>query len=321
MKKFLSYLSLFFIALTVRGAPVPTCDQAPVIIDSPEEGKFLQLKFCLISGVPSYSLYSGARTLIEWSRLGLALEKKTGLDQKFKIGSFKRRTYDQTWEQVWGEERYIRNRYNELKIELEQTIDGERRLMNLVFRVFPDGIGFRYEIPRQKSLKNFSIKEELSEFNLTKDHNAWWIDGHSDSDYEQVYKKMPVSKFATAMTPLTIEAEGLYLSIHEAALVDYAGMAIKSEGGGGRLRATLFPWAEGPAVYTKAPMKSPWRTIQVAVSPEKLIESYLVLNLNEPNRIKDTSWIRPGKFIGIWRAMHLGISTWRYSCWHGYVGG
>ena len=317
MKKFLSCFLLFFIALTTHAAPVLPCDQPPTVIDSPEEAKFLKLKFCLSRGVPAYSLDAGARTIIEWSKLGLELEKKTSLDQKFKIRSLKRRSFDQTWEQVWGEERRIRNRYNELKIELEQRVDGERRRMNLVFRVFPDGIGFRYEIPRQKHLNKFSIKEELTEFNLSKDHEAWWIDGHSDSDYEQVYKKIPVSKFSTAMTPLTIEAEGLYLSIHEASLVDYAGMAIKSEGGGGRLRATLFPWAEGPAVYAEAPMKSPWRTIQVAVSPEKLIESYLVLNLNEPNRIKDTSWIRPGKFIGIWRAMHLGIYTWGSGPKHG----
>lgn len=201
-------------------------------------------------------------------------------------------------------------------VELEQN-DSLKRKLNLVFRLFNDGIGFRYEFPEQSNLKDFVIMDEETEFILPVAHTAWWIPAFRDNRYEYLYKKSLVNQMDTVHTPLTMETEdGLYLSIHEAALSDYASMTLYCTDST-KLNCVLMPWANGDKVYAKAPLETPWRTIQIADEPGALITSYLILNLNEPNKIGDVSYIKPGKYIGIWWGMHVGEYTWPMGPKHG----
>jgi alpha-glucosidase len=196
-------------------------------------------------------------------------------------------------------------------------IPAPKRSMTIVFRVFDDGIGFRYEIPEQAALTDFEILDELTEFTLTGDHQAWWIGAYWWNRYEYLYQQSPISEIDTVHTPLTIEtADGLYLSIHEAALTDFASMTLVNSGKN-VLTADLVPWSDGIKVKTSAPMKSPWRTIQITDTPGGLITSYLILNLNEPSKLGDVSWVKPGKYVGIWWEMHIDKSTWGSGPRHG----
>jgi alpha-glucosidase len=189
--------------------------------------------------------------------------------------------------------------------------------MNIIFRLYDYGIGFRYEIPEQKNLKEFAIMDEETEFKLAGNHTAWWISAYRDNRYEYLYTKSSVNEMDTVHTPVTMKTDdSLYLTIHEAALVDYASMVICSDKKNG-LKCDLVPWADGVKVYTKAPMKTPWRTIQIADKPGDLITSYLILNLNEPNKLGDVSYIKPGKYVGIWWGMHIGLNTWSSGPKHG----
>ena len=309
-------MKLIFFALLALfvAAPANACDQRPELRRSPD--RRIELLFCLKGGVPVYSVNVDGRRALDWSKLGFILKDQARLNDGFRIQEVVRERFDETWEQVWGEERFIRNHYRELKIRLAES-SGLKRRMGVVFRVFDDGIGFRYEIPRQKNLSELVIMDELTEFIFAGDHHAWWIDAFRDEGYEQHYKKTRLSEMPSSMTPLTIETgDGLYFSIHEANLTDYSGMAIVNTGGG-RLQSALFPWADGSKVRARTPMRTPWRTIQIGRRPGDLITSYLVLNLNEPNRLRDTSWIRPGKYIGIWWGMHIGKFTWGSGPIHG----
>jgi alpha-glucosidase len=224
---------------------------------------------------------------------------------------------DETWEQPWGEVRSVRNHFNELRVALAEA--GERpRRMSVVFRAFDDGVGFRFEWPEQQHLRDFVILDELTEFALPGDPQAWWIPAYHVRRYEYLYRKSRVSSLGAVHTPLTLEdVNGLYVSLHEAALTDYAAMTLQSSGGGATLRCDLVPWSDGSKVKARTPLVSPWRTIQIAASPGELATSYLILNLNEPSRIADTSWIKPGKYVGIWWGMHLGIWTWASGPKHG----
>lgn len=297
-------------------APPTFCDRAPSVVESP--GKNLTLRFCLANGQPVYSVQHKQAPVITWSNLGLRLKDSAAFTGPLEIKASSRAEKDETWEQVWGEERFIRSHYRELTVQLSERGEGKKHLLNLVFRVFNDGLGFRYEIPRQKNIRQIAITDELTEFNFAQDHEAWWIDGLNDADYEQRYKKAPISKIPSALTPLTIEAKqaNLFVSIHEAALQNYSGMFLVNQGPG-RLRAMLYPHPDGVLVRANDTLKSPWRTIQVAEKAGDLVTSYLVLNLNEPNRLKETSWISPGKYMGIWWGMHLGIYSWGSGPSHG----
>jgi alpha-glucosidase len=284
------------------------------MISSPD-GK-IALVFNLENGIPQYSVIKENKSVIEQSRLGFKLKDLPALDSNFTIINHKISTFDTTWEQPWGEKREIRNNYSELIIELEQK-DNLKRRLNIIFRLFNDGLGFRYEIPKQKNLKEFAIINEETEFKLSGNHSAWWIPAYGDNRYEYLYTNSPVNKMDTVHTPLTMKTEdGMYLSIHEAELVDYASMVICSNKNNG-LKCDLVPWANGVKVYTKAPMKSPWRTIQIAEKAADLITSYLILNLNEPNKLDDVSYIKTGKYVGIWWGMHVGIYTWSSGKKHG----
>ena len=314
MRRFFTCLALFFIVSFQI-----VCSHAkdrPVEISSPDGS--IKVKFLLKEGLAFYSVHYQNKLLIKNSRLGFTLKNLPALDKDFKIVSATKSTFDETWEQPWGEVRHIRNHYNSVLISLEEQSSLHRKI-TMEFRVFNDGLGFRYAIPAQPNLKEFVIMDELTEFSLTQDFSSWWIPAYgTEMDSEYLYRNTKVSELPQQVaTPITFESlNNLFVSIHEAALIDYAGMALNYKGAH-TLKCDLVPWSNGNRVETSAPMKTPWRTIQIATKPGDLITSYLILNLNEPNTLGDVSWIKPGKYNGIWWGMHLGINTWEGGPNHG----
>ena len=278
----------------------------------------IQVEFSLDeNGAPFYSVSYKKQPILEPSRLGFLFEGAPPLNQGFIIENIEHSTFDETWEQPWGEVRYIRNHYNELRLHLQEESDLQRELV-IVLRVFDDGLGFRYEFPEQPNLTAFQIADEQTEFNFAADHQAWWIPALREHRYEYEFQRSPLSSLKKVHTPLTLEtAEGLYLAIHEANLSDYAAMVLAGSGGSA-LECDLVPWrADGIKVRAATPHQTPWRTLQIAATPGDLITSYLALNLNEPNVLGDVSWVKPGKYIGIWWAIHLGRYTWESGPNHG----
>ena len=284
-------------------------------VSSPDN--HISLEFDVKSGVPYYRVSRDGKPVISTSRLGLALKERAGFDGNLRIIDARTTTFDETWTQPWGEVKTIRNHYNSLLVSLERTAAPKEKL-NLEFRVFDDGIGFRYEIPAQPGLNEFVIQDELTEFALSNEMMAWWIPAYGkEMDSEYLFTRTSVQHLTEKThTPLTLESKGLFVSVHEAALVDYASMALQHTGKG-ILKCDLIPWANGDRVVAKAPMKSPWRTIQIASTPGDLVTSYLILNLNEPNKLGDVSWIQPGKYNGMWWGMHIKTHTWEAGPNHG----
>ncbi|WP_440998614.1 glycoside hydrolase family 97 protein [Fodinibius sp. SL11] len=280
------------------------------------------------SGNPQYTVQFEGKQVVDTSGLGFEFKNRPPLKDGLQISSIERRSVDDSWQPVWGEQKEIRNHYNELLVSLKET-DNQERVVKLRFRVFNDGVGFRYEVPAQKSMADsLFIMNEHTNFALTGDHTSWWIPADYDS-YEYNYKQSKVSKidasefasenervdrqidnFKAANTPITMKTDdGVYLSFHEANLTDYAGMTLGVTEDL-KLVSELVPWADGTKVKTKPPFSTPWRTIQVGKSAGELAESFILENLNEPNKLDDTSWIEPMKYTGIWWEMHLGKSTW-----------
>jgi alpha-glucosidase len=278
--------------------------------------------FEIINGVPHYSIANitpnrGVNPLILPSPMGFEFGGNIPpLSADFRIETIRKTSFDDTWEQVWGEKQFIRNHYNEMVVDLVETTPLARR-MSVHFRVYDDGVGFRYEIPAQPELDQFIITDELTEFRLTDNHTAWWLGAYQWNRFEYYIEETPLAAIDTVHTPLTLRTpEGVYLSLHEAALVDYSTMTLERTAGY-NLKSNLMPWHSGNRVYTQAPMVTPWRTLQISDTPGGLITSYLILNLNEPNKIEDTSWIEPAKYVGIWWEMHLDKSTWGPGPRHG----
>ena len=281
----------------------------------------VQVTFMLEGGVPYYQVSYSGEDIIKPSKLGFTFKDAEPLNQNLIIADDKHSSFDETWTQPWGEVKEIRNHYNELRVELEETTEAHRE-MTVVFRVYDDGLGFRYELPEQNNLSDFEIMDEETEFVLTGNHQAWWIPAYRENRYEYLYRQSPISFFRTkglraVHTPLTMEtADGLFLSIHEANLTDYASMTLAGSDNN-TLLCDLVPWSDGVKVRTSTPHQTPWRTIQIAENAGDLITSYLILNLNEPNKLEDVSWIRPGKYVGIWWGMHIGKYTWGSGAKHG----
>lgn len=269
------------------------------------------------NGQVFYAVAKNNKTIISPSLLGFQFKNIAALDKDFTITSIDTSTFDETWEQPWGERRYVKNNYRELTVHLLETTSLKRKL-DIIFRVFNDGFGFRYSFPQQTNLDSLIISDELTEFNLPVVHNAWWIPVHSENSfYESLFRLSPINKMDTANTPLTIECkDGTYLAIHEANLTDYASMTLLCKDSS-RLKCELVPWSNGDKVYAKAPFNTPWRTVIIADKPGDLVVSNLMLNLNEPSVIKDMSWIKPAKYIGIWWGMHMEKYTWSQGPKHG----
>jgi alpha-glucosidase len=266
-------------------------------------------------GRPEYSVSRGSSTIVDWSRLGFILGDRPKLERNFEVAGAKRRDFDDTWEQPWGERRFVRNHGRELCVTF--TEKDWHRSLDVVFRVFDDGVGFRYEFRDQASLPDVNIVDELTEFAIAEPATAWWIPAGEWNRYEYLYHKTSLAEVSQAHTPITLKlADGVHVSIHEAALVDYSGMRLRRVDGQ-RLKAALAPAANGPAVSRRAPFATPWRTLTITKDAAGLVTSDLVLNLNEPNKLGDVSWVKPFKYVGIWWGMHLGQNTWNSGPKHG----
>ena len=266
---------------------------------------------------PAYSVRYRDEEVIGESRLGLRFADHPGLARGFRIAEEARRSSDSTWEQPWGERREVRDHYNELLVTFEAT-DGTVRRFDLRIRVHNDGVGFRYELPAQSAYQGkLRIVDELTEFRLPQDATAWWIPGYAWNRYEFVYRESGIDEIELAATPMTLRLpSGAHLSLHEAALRDYSGYVLDQRRDG-VFRTNLAPWSDGPRVRLRAPFVTPWRTVQIAPDAVGLLDSSLILNLNEPKALGDVSWAEPGKYIGIWWSLHLGIETWGSGETHG----
>ena len=287
-------------------------------VHSPD-GK-IEVLFGLLDGVPYYSIRRDGVQVILPSQLGFTFLNDAPLNANLQIIDSEQSAFDETWTQPWGEAKSIRDHHNELRVGLGDNGVTPRQ-MDIVFRLFDDGVGFRYEFPEQPELEQFEIMDEQTEFSLSGDHQTWWIPAFQSNRYEYLYNNTPLSQLTKANrsvhTPFTMQtADGLYLSIHEAALVNYSSMTLKAEENL-VFKANLVPWSDGVLVRGQAPLKTPWRTIQIAEDPGDLITSYLILNLNEPSALGDVSWVKPGKYVGIWWGMHLGKWTWGSGPNHG----
>ncbi|RPH47143.1 MAG: glycoside hydrolase family 97 protein, partial [Lysobacterales bacterium] len=256
------------------------------------------------------------RPVIAPSRLGFLLADAPKFERKLALASQATRSSDETWEQPWGERRFVRNRFNELRIRLTEK-STLARSVDVVFRLYDDGLGFRYEFPEQPGLRSVSIAEELTEFAVVDPATAWWIPAGEWNRYEYLYNRTPLTEVGQAHTPMTVRtADGLHIAFHEAGLVDYSSMCLRRVDGQ-RLKAALSPSASGPKVVRTAPFTTPWRTMQIADSAGGLVMSDLILNLNEPNALGDVSWVKPFKYVGVWWGMHLDTQSWASGPKHG----
>ncbi len=320
-------------------------------VTSPD-GK-MELSFALDNGRPTYTFHVDGKTVVAPSHIGYQLkkendEKSTDFDWKpsratdieasrkadffsdFTLEKFENNSFDETWKPVWGEESSIRNHYNELLVQLKQTKNN--RFLNIRFRLFDDGLGFRYEFPDQKDLTYFVVAEELTEFAMTGNHTAWWVAGDYDTQ-EYNYQTTKLSEIrgrmkraitenasSTPIGPTTVQTalqmrtdDGLYLNIHEAACTDYPTMHLTYQENNNTFVSHLTPDARGDKGYLQTPTVSPWRTVIVGRKATDILASRITLNLNEPSKIEDTSWIHPVKYIGVWWDMITGRGKWAYT--------
>ena len=289
-------------------------------------------------GEPYYALSFKNKTVIENSFLGFDIKEiftnklLPSLKENLAIIEVLKTSYKNTWQPVWGDRKNIVDNHNQLIVKLKQQTSDSIEL-NIVFRVFDDGVGFRYEFPQQKNLNHFIVSQEYSQFNLTDNHNAFWIPGdYNTNEYQpnistlsnvnavekskeatEIFTRTVISENAV-QTPLMLKTnDGLYINLHEAALVNYPAMHLEIDKTEFNLKAHLVPDAVGNKAYLQAPAKTPWRTIIVSVKATDILASTLILNLNEPSAIKNTSWIKPQKMMGVWWEMHVGTGTWDYT--------
>ena len=281
-----------------------------VIAGAASPGKLIDVEVQVDgSGKLGYTVKRGGKEVIGLSRLGFNLANGPRLDGAFALRKQTVTDHDSTWEQPWGERQFVRNRYRELRVEVEQKRHGKRQLA-IVFRIYDDGVGFRYEFPAQPQLDKVEILDELTEFTVAQPATAWWIPAAELPGLEEEIRQAPLSEIGIANTPLTVRLkDGTHIAFHEAALVDYATMWLRKVDGQ-KLRAMLAPSSYGPAVVRSGAFSTPWRTMQIAGDAAGLYMSDLVLNLNEPNKLGDVSWVKPSKFVGVWWEMHLQQGTW-----------
>ena len=323
MKAICTKLTCFLLALFMGSAAMAGSITSP-------NGQ-LQLNFSVNpQGEPVYELFYKGKAVIKPSKLGLELKNDPGLMNGFTLTDTQTSTFDETWEPVWGEVKQIRNHYNEMAVTLDQK--AQDRNIIIRFRLFDDGLGFRYEFPLQKNLNYFVIKEERTQFAMTGDHKAFWIPGDYDTqEYDFTESKLSeirgLMKSAitgnasqTQFSPTGVQtslqmktADGLYINLHEAALVDYSCMHLNLDDKNLIFESWLTPDAVGDKGYMQAPCKSPWRTVIVSDDARDILASKLTLNLNEPCAYEDVSWIKPVKYVGVWWEMIAGKSTWAYT--------
>ena len=320
MKKFISVILVLMAVLGVSAQEF----QSP-------NGNF-KMSFSLGNdGTPMYQLFFKNKEVIKKSKLGLELQKdKKSLLNDFKVIDTKESTFNETWQTVWGEETQIQNHYNELAVKLKQNVTDREIIVR--FRLFNEGLGFRYEFPQQKNLIYFVIKEERTEFAMTGNHTAFWIPGDYDTqEYDYTESKLSEIRglFKSAVTEnasqkqfsdtgvqtslMMKSADGLYINIHEAALINYSCMHLNLDDKNFVFQSHLTPDAKGNKGHIQAPSVSPWRTIIVSNDAREVLASRMTLNLNEPCKIENTSWIKPVKYVGVWWEMITGKSSWAYT--------
>ena len=349
---------LLLAALSVLAACGPKAPKMPadaIVLRSPD-GQ-LELKFAVVNGVPEYTLDRAGKAVVLPSRLGYTLLDRESLDGGFSLTDSAFNSFDETWEPVWGEEASIRNHYNELLVTLEQKPEAAREaqrgvsvtdpeytgdlgnpygkgaVMQVRFRLYDDGLGFRYEFPLENALTYFKVQEELTEFAMTGDHTAWWIPGdYSTQEFVPTESKLsqvrelqdvprpaggsPQTKFSQTGVQTALQmktADGLYINIHEAEVLDYPTTNLDLDDKNFVFTTHLTPDAEGVKGRLQAPCKSPWRTVMVCEKATDVLASRLILNLNEPCAIEDVSWIHPTKYMGVWWEMITGKSEWSYT--------
>lgn len=339
-----------FLFAIMAGASLSVTARAEAIKMASPDGE-LVLSFDLLKGgVPSYSVDFKGKQVVAPSRLGLTLDYESGrndftkaaakatgdalqLSRGFEVTATETASFDETWKPVWGEESEIRNNYNELAVKLTQPEFD--RFMVVRFRVYDDGVGFRYEFPAQPNLNYFTIKEEDSEFAMTGNHTAWWIPGDYDtqeylytrSRLKDIRKEMPAAvkqsenqASSTTFSPTAVQTslqlktdDGVYLNIHEAACIDYSTMHLNLNDTTLVFKSWLTPDNNGKKGFLQTPQNSPWRTVMVTDDPREILASRLILNLNEPTKYEDTSWIKPVKYMGVWWEMITGKGSWAYT--------
>ena len=321
MKKILTFVTLAALAAAAQAQTVTSPDGQ------------VKLDFTLTpSGQPQYEMSYKGKEVIKPSRLGFELMKGKALKDGFKVSGIDTLTFDETWTPVWGEENAIRNHYKEMRVNLEQPETG--RKMSIAFRLFNDGMGFRYEFPMQKKLAHFTISDELTEFAVPGNPTAYWIPGDWDTQ-EYDYTKSRLSEIPSLMDeaythhnkwqsfagPRTIQTalqlksdDGLYVNLHEAALINYPCMHLDIVGDTAFvLKANLAADPAGMKANMQAPRTTPWRTVIVSDDARDILASRITYNLNDPCKIEDTSWIKPCKYVGVWWEMITGKSKWSYT--------
>jgi glucan 1,4-alpha-glucosidase len=290
----------------------------------------LEMHFKIEAGKPVYQLDYKGKTVIKPSTLGFEIKNQEDLLDGFEISKTATASLDETWQPVWGEESSIRNHFNELLVSLLQAKTD--RQIDIRFRLFDTGLGFRYEFPLQSNLAHFVVKEEKTQFAMSGDHTAFWIPGDYDTQ-EYDYTESKISQIRglledavtenisqTSFSPTGVQtalmmktADGLYINLHEAALIDYATMHLNLDDKSFIFESWLTPDVNGDKGYLQAPTQSPWRTILVSDDARKILASRITYNLNEPSKIEDTSWIKPMKYVGVWWEMITGKSSWAYT--------
>jgi len=293
--------------------------------------KTISLSFKLSSdGKPTYSVSYKSKPIVKESKLGILIKESKNLDSNFRIDSIGQKRFNETWQPVLGEQSNIKNSYNEMTVALSQPSTDRR--INIIFKVFDEGVAFRYEFPKQKNLNYFIISDEKSQFNLAGNHKTFWIPGDYDSQ-EYAYNETKLSEIDNSkldlnngigvktiassfrvQSPLMMKsADGIYINVFEAAVVNYPIMHLDVDTKNFGLTSNLVPNAIGDKAYLQAPCVSPWRTIMMSDDARDIVSSKMILNLNEPSKIEDTSWIKPMKYVGVWWEMHVGKSTWDYA--------
>jgi glucan 1,4-alpha-glucosidase len=323
--------SLIIFVLIFSMLAVHSCKPAFAPVVFSPDGKLKAEVFLLENGQAAYTIQYQDRSIIDTSSVGFEYLDAPALAEGLAIREVHSRFFTETWEMPWGEQRFVENTYNEMRVKLQEK-HGLKRFFYLVFRMYDDGLGFRFEFPEQKNMDLVYLTEENTCFNLTGDHQVWWTPGDWDI-YEHLYNHtrfteidalskrdhpnlaqtyIPVNAVNTPVTMLT--EDGLHLSFHEAALINYSGITLEIDPETLKMRSNLVGTErEDYKVIQRTPFHTPWRSIQVAEQAAGLISSRLIVNLNEPNQLGDVSWIKPAKYMGIWWEMHLGKSTWDYA--------
>jgi alpha-glucosidase len=300
------------IAIAVFGAAAA---EAAETLTSPD-GAIVVTVDITADGRPFYKVAYRGEAIVAQSHLGFRFKDQPALEERLMLAGAERASHDEAWEQPWGERRLMRDHHNELLVTFATAEKRPRRLL-VRFRAFDDGVGFRYEFPGDKAMKVVAITNELTEFKLPEDATYWWIPGRRWNRYEYLYRTTNADAIDVAHTPITLKTKsGAHVSIHEAALVDYAGMAL-SQQRPGIFKADLAPWSDGVLVKKTGAFTTPWRTIQIAPDAKSLLSSTMILNLNEPNALGDVSWVETGKYVGVWWEMHIRDSSWGMKPLHG----